>query len=296
MSLMDLGIGLATGLGLGSMFALMAMSFSFVVSASGIFNFALESVVSLGSIFAYILIVDWSIPQLGAAAIIVAAGALVGLVMYLVVGLPFEGRSNDYSGSIAAATIGLALAIDSGANALFGSTPEGVPSYVTENPIVIAGVPVRPQYLVMFLVLIAIVLIGEFIFRRTRAGLVMRAVQHERSGAALLGIPNRRVIAIAFAVSGVLAAGAGFLLASVTEASSTVGTSLLIPGFAAMAIGGFGSFRGAVIGGLVIGVIEGVGPFLVNSNAIDPLVFLVMVILLLWRPNGIVGVRGTRSI
>jgi branched-subunit amino acid ABC-type transport system permease component len=293
---MDLGIGLATAVGLGSTYALMAMSFSLVVSASGIFNFALESVVSLASILAYFLIVDWSIPQIGAAIIVILSGTLAGFVMYLVVGLPFEGRSNDYSGSIAAATIGLALAIDSLANLLFGSTPQGVPSYVSQNPIVIAGVPVQPLYLVMFLVLIVVVIVGEFFFRRTRAGLVMRAVQHDRTGASLLGIANRKVIAFAFALSGLLAAGAGFLLAPVTQASSTVGTSLLIPGFAAMAIGGFGSFQGAAIGGLVIGLIEGVGPFLVNINAIDPLVFLAMVVILLWRPSGLVGVRGSRSI
>jgi branched-chain amino acid transport system permease protein len=296
MSLMDLGIGLATAVGLGSTYALMAMSFSLVVSASGIFNFALESVVSLASILAYFLIVDWSIPQIGAAIIVILSGALAGFVMYLVVGLPFEGRTNDYSGSIAAATIGLALAIDSLANLFFGSTPRGVPSYVSQNPIVIAGVPVQPSYLVMFLVLIVIVIVGEFFFRRTRAGLVMRTVQHDRTGASLLGIANRKVIAFVFALSGLLAAGAGFLLASVTQASSTVGTSLLIPGFAAMAIGGFGSFQGAAIGGLVIGLIEGLGPFLVNINAIDPLVFLAMVVILLWRPSGLVGVRGSRSI
>jgi branched-chain amino acid transport system permease protein len=296
MSLMDLGIGLATAVGLGSTYALMAMSFSLVVSASGIFNFALESVVSMASIFSYFLIADWSVPKLAAAIIVVVSGAFVGFVMYLVVGIPFEGRSNDYSGAIAASTIGLALAIDSLANSLFGSTPQGVPSYASQNPIIIAGVPVQPAYLVMFSVLIAIVIVGEFIFRRTRAGLVMRSVQHDRVGASLLGIANRRVIAYAFALSGLLAAGAGFLLAPVTQASSTVGTSLLIPGFAAMAIGGFGSFQGAAIGGLVIGLIEGVGPFLVNANAIDPLVFFVMVVLLVWRPSGLVGVRGGRSI
>lgn len=293
---MDLGIGLAAALGLGSMFALMAMSFSLVVSASGIFNFALESVVSLGTIFAYVLIIDCSVPQIWSALIIILGGGLAGLLMYVIVGIPFEGRSVDFASAGAVATIGIALAIDNTANAIFGSTPQGVPSFVSYNPIYIAGVPVRPIYLVMFSVLVAIGIIGEWVFKKTRAGLIMRTVQHDRVGSALLGIPNRKVIASVFGISGILAAGAGFLLASITEASSTVGTNLLVPGFAAMAIGGFGSFRGAIMGGLAIGVVEGVGPFLVNANAINPVVFLLMVALLLWRPSGIVGVRGSRAI
>jgi branched-chain amino acid transport system permease protein len=293
---MDLGVGLATAIGLGSAYALMAMSFSLIVSASGIFNFALESVVSLGAIFTYVLLVDCDLPQIGAAVIIIVGGGMVGLVMYGVIGRPFEGRSHDYSGSIAAATIGLALAIDAIANAIFGSTPRAVPSYISQDPIHIGGVPVQRNFLVMFGVLIAIAIIGELVFRKTQAGLIMRAVQHDRDGAALLGIGNRKVIAGAFTISGILAAATGFLLASFTEASSTVGTSLLIPGFAAMAIGGFGSFQGAIFGGVAIGIIEGVGPFLVNGNAIDPLVFAFMVAILIWRPSGIVGVRGGRSI
>src|ERR1700728_1250590 len=101
MSLTDLWIGLATAIGLGSTYALMAVSFSIVLAASGIFNFALESVVTLGAISSYALIVSVGLPSLVAGLVILVGGALAGAVMYLVVGRVFEQRSSDYTGAIA---------------------------------------------------------------------------------------------------------------------------------------------------------------------------------------------------
>jgi branched-subunit amino acid ABC-type transport system permease component len=274
----------------------MAVSFSIVLAASGIFNFALESVVTLGAISAYALIVGVGLPSLVAGLVILVGGALAGTVMYLVVGRVFEQRSSDYTGAIAVATIGLALAIDSGSGLLFGPTSLGVPSFVTSTPIQIGSVTIRPIFLVMFGVLVVVVVAGELVLRLTQAGRIMRANQQDTEGASLLGINTRKVMAWAFVVSGVMAAFAGFLVVPVTYASSSVGMGLLLPSFAAMAMGGFGSFQGAIGGGLLIGVIEGVGPFLVNVDAIDTIIFGLMIAVLVLRPTGIFGARGLRTI
>lgn len=298
MSLTDLGVGIVAGLGLGSMFALMAMSFSLVVSASGIFNFALESVVSIAAISSYLLLDRAGLPLPVAAILVLLVGGTLGIIMYFVVARPFEGRSGaeDYTGSIAVATIGFALAVDSLVGLLFGPNPQAVTSYVTNTPLIIGSVPIRYAYVVMFCTLVLVAGVGEWVFRRTRAGLLMRTVQHDRDGSALLGIDGRRVVRGVFVVSGVIAAVTGFLLAPVTYASSTVGTTLLIPAFAAMAIGGFGSFQGAIAGGLGIGMIEGIGPFLIPVNAIDPVIFATLVAVLLIKPTGLAGLRGRRAV
>jgi branched-subunit amino acid ABC-type transport system permease component len=123
-------------------------------------------------------------------------------------------------------------------------------------------------------------------------GSVLRAVILDPEGAALLGINVARVVAVAFAVAGALAAIAGFLLVPFTSASVFVGDQLALFGFVAMALGGFGSFRGAVIGGVIVGLITGVAPIFINPLLVQPVLLALMIAVLVLRPSGLFGTAG----
>jgi branched-chain amino acid transport system permease protein len=132
----------------------------------------------------------------------------------------------------------------------------------------------------------------EIVMARTTLGLVFRATTIDREGASGVGINCRLVIAGSFVVAGALAGLAGFLLAPVTTASIGVGDNLALLAFVAMAIGGFGSFRGVVVGGLVVGIVQAFVPVYINAIWTRPVLFGAMIALLLVRPSGIFGRRG----
>jgi branched-subunit amino acid ABC-type transport system permease component len=123
-------------------------------------------------------------------------------------------------------------------------------------------------------------------------GYMLRAVLEDPEGAALIGINTPRVIRRVFAVAGVLSGIAGYLIAPITQASPYVADSLGLFAFAAMTIGGFGSFAGSLAGGLIVGLITGVAAGFLDPHWTRPLIFVICLLVLLLRPGGIFGSRG----
>jgi branched-chain amino acid transport system permease protein len=194
------------------------------------------------------------------------------------------------------ASIGASIAIDANAGKAFGASPRTVPSYVSASPLKIAGVPVSPSYLVMFAVVVVVTIGFEFMFRRTGLGRTLRATQADKEGASLLGLNVTGITVGVFAAAGALAALAGFLITPVTDASSTAGSSLVVASFAALAIGGFGSFRGAIAGGLVVGLIVNVLPIYITSDSVTPILLAIIVATLVVRPQGLFGRSAAREL
>jgi branched-chain amino acid transport system permease protein len=295
-NLTTLGVGIAAGIGTGSVYALIAVSFTLIISSTSYFNFALESVVSLGGIMAYLLAADGHVP-LGITAIVVCVGgAGIGAALEFLVHRPFVGRSDNVSLTVLLASIGASIAIDAIAGKAFGASPRTVPSYVSASPLKIAGVPVSPSYLVMFAVVVVVTIGFEFMFRRTGLGRTLRATQADKEGASLLGLNVTGITVGVFAAAGALAALAGFLITPVTDASSTAGSSLVVASFAALAIGGFGSFRGAIAGGLVVGLIVNVLPIYITSDSVTPILLAIIVATLVVRPQGLFGRSAAREL
>lgn len=296
MNLSTLGVGIAAGLGLGSAYALIAASFNLIVASTGFFIFALESVVSLGGILTYVFAVDWNLPMIPTAILVCIAGLVVGVLLDLVAHRPFEGRTANVGLYVLLATVGLSIAIDAGLSLLFGDTPRLVPSYVSASPLVLDGVAINPAYLVMIGAVITITVVSELVFRRTDTGRNLRATQLDSEGVSLLGLNVGRITTGVFAVSGGLAALAGFLLTPVTSAAPTTGAALVIPAFAALAIGGFGSFRGAIGGSLAVGLVVGVVPLYVSSSYVNLILLAAIGLTLLIRPQGLFGTTSAREL
>jgi branched-subunit amino acid ABC-type transport system permease component len=285
-------LGVVTGLALASIYVLIAVSFTLVLAASGVFTFAQGTVVMLGTVLAYIFAVQygWSAPVV--VCVIAAAGVAGGLLTHVIAVLPAIGRSKNFGHTTMLTTIGLGTAANAAVALLFGSDSYRVPSYVSDNPIMLFSVPLRPTYLVMIAIGLAVTAVVDWVIRNTTIGHVFRATLEDPEGAQLLGIDTIKVITSAFALAGAMSAIAGYLIAPVIAASAFTAQELAFFGFAGMAIGGFGSFSGALAGGSIVGLIAGVTPTLANPHLTLPLLWIVCVGVLLVRPGGLFGTAG----
>ena len=296
MNLTVLGVGIASGIGQGSVYALIALSFSLVIASTGFFVFAFESIVSLGGVLTYVMVVDHGVPVILAGVIVSLAGAVMGVLLDFVVHRPFERRTARVEIAVLLASIGMAIAIDATVSRFFGATPRYMPSYISPAPIFLGPVPVQRSYFVMFVSVVIVIIVLEIVFRRTSVGRDLRAIHADREGAALLGQNVLRTATVVFAISGFLAAGAGFLITPITSAAAGAGSSLIVPVFAALAIGGFASFRGSIVGGIVVGMISGVLPIYVAAYLVPVILFAVIVLVLIIRPQGLFSARLARQL
>jgi branched-chain amino acid transport system permease protein len=288
-------IAAVAGLGLGGVYGLVAMGYTLVMAASGVFNFIQGTILMGGALVFYWL---WQLsgwPFLGVMAIVIAGGALLGMFSYLAAVRPVANRQGvtELTEVTLVTTFGLGLALNSIVALKFGYTTYPVQTYVSNNPWFIGGVPIRPIYVVMLGATLALVIAMEVLLRRTKTGLVLRTTVQDSEGARLAGIPVMKVVLWAFAGGGILAAVAGAMIVPVTQASSNIAGDLALYGFAGMAIGGYGSFKGAFVGGLIVGLATTIPAVWINPNFTTTIVYLLMVTILLIRPRGLFGTAGS---
>ena len=289
------GDSVVSGLGVGSTYALIALGYTIILASSGVFNFAQGAVVMAGALVAYGLgtVAGW--PVVASIAVVVGVGCLAGLLTHALSVYPLMRRrgAGNLTGGTFLTTLGLGLAMNAVIALAFGPETFAAKTYVSGRALHVLGVDIQPIYIVMVAVVIVTMLVFELFLRRTGAGVVMRATFADLEGAALAGISVNRVIVRAFAVGCGLAAVAGFLIVPITSASADIANSLSFYGFAAMAIGGYGSFMGAAIGGFIVGLAQQVPVTWLNPSASAVLIYAAMVVILLIRPQGLFGSGGT---
>jgi branched-chain amino acid transport system permease protein len=284
-------LAIVTGIGLGSIYILVALSYTLVLATSGVFNFAQGALVMAGAVGSYVLSYRFGVPGAVALLVLAPAGAVAGYLSERVAVRPFLGSGNLTEEALVS-TLGLGLVLVAVASLGFGVDEHAMPPYVSSGITYVGPVPIRPMFVLMFASAAVITFALDRAIVGTGLGSILRAVISDPEGAALLGIPVGRVVAIAFALAGVLAVAAGFLLVPFTSASVFVGDRLALFGFVAMAIGGFGSFRGAVVGGVVVGLITGVAPVLIDPLLVQPLLLGLLIAVLVIRPGGLFGAAG----
>lgn len=290
-----LGLAVVSGIGLGSIYALVALGYTLILSASGVFNFAQGSAVLAGALVSFGLGTENHVPTLIVVGLVLLTGGAAGLLTHTVAVFPLTFRRSlgNLTYGTFLSTLGLGLVLNTIIALNFGAFTNPVDSYVSTTPIVVFGIHIPPIYLVMFVSTLVIVGLFEFVSRRTRAGLVMKATFGDAEGSALLGISITKVVRRSFIAGCALAALAGFFVAPLTSASATVASQFAFYGFAAMAIGGFGSVIGAVAGGLIVGLIGEVPLLWLPPTTSSILVYGGLVLILLIRPQGLFGSGGT---
>ena len=277
---------LVSGLGLGSMYGLVALGFHVTYAVSGTVNFAQGSVVTLGAVLAYALGVTLGWPMPAAIVLALAGCALFGLVVERALVRPFVARGSD---AWLLATVAGGIVLDNTVLFTFGKEPRSLPSPLAMKPVEILGTGIYPLQLVIPVVGIALAFTIRTVFRRTDLGRVLLAVAQNADAARLMGIDVRRTVACAFALSAVLAGIAGLLIAPLFSVSAELGTLFGLKAFAVAILGGIGSATGVILAGLLYGLVEAGVTATLGSTYTQLVVFSVIILALTLRPDGLLG-------
>ncbi len=284
-----------SGLGIGSVYALVALGFSFILKTTNSFNFAQGSVVSIGGLVSYSVYMVWGLPAAVAVLGVVVVVAVIGGLTERIAVFPLV-RRGDPPLLWLMSTLGVSLIITGVATRIWGSIPLRVDPYIGERVVTVGDVYVASPYIIAFgASVLAAVAIGIF-QNRTRWGRTMRAIADNRDAVRLSGVNVLNYSLASFMIGGALAGFAGFIIAPVTYASASGGFTFTILGFAAMAIGGFTSHWGALIGGWLVGLIQSVGGGFIGLQYQMLLVLGVLLLVLLIKPSGLFSYTRARQV
>jgi len=276
-----------SGLTVGAVYALVALGFTLIYNASDVINFAQGEFVMLGGM-STVFLAAAGVPIPLAALIAVILTAAIGLALHRFAIEPARGAS---AVALIMITIGASIFLRGAAQVIFDKRFHTLPPMFGTEPLRLGGAAVAPQSLVVLAgAAIIVVLLWQFI-DRTLLGKAVIATAANRLAAGLVGIDTRRIVGLSFAASAVIGAVAGILVTPITLTSYDVGTLLALKAFAAAMLGGIGSAFGAVIGGLLLGMLEAFSAGYISSQYKDAVAFLVILAVLLAMPQGLLG-RG----
>lgn len=284
---------LVSGVTNGSIYALIALGFCLIQNATGLVNFAQGDFVMIGAMIVISLTQTMHLPMPAAFLLSVAAVAVVGVALELG---PIRHSKNRDILTLVMITVGASISFRGAGMLTWGKSSHIFPPLGGESPILLWKAAILPQSLwILGLSLLVLGLLYVF-FHRTLLGKAMRAAADNPLGAVLIGISVRKVVALAFGLSGALGAMAGILITPITSMSYDGGLMLGLKGFAAGILGGYGSTLGAVVGGLLLGILESLGAGFISSAYKDAIAFLLLLIILFLKPAGLFGSVRVRRV
>ncbi len=286
---------LISGLGLGSMYGLIALGFHVTYAVSGTVNFAQGSTMMLGAVLMFAFAQTLALPGSLALFLALAACAAYGLIVEALAVRPFVKRGSD---AWLMATVAMGIVLDNLVMFTFGKEPRSLASSLAQSPLEIGGVGLGVYPLQLLIPLVGLCLAGtlHLVSRRTRWGTAMLAVVQNRDAARLMGIPVRRVVAGAYALSAVFAGVAGTLIAPLVTVHADMGTLFGLKAFAVAILGGIASAWGVVLAGLIFGVVETLITATLGSGYTQIISFSLVIVALALFPNGLLGRQQARKV
>jgi branched-chain amino acid transport system permease protein len=281
------------GVSVGAIFALVAVGYNITFTTAGVFNFAQASFMMVGTFTAYEGYVAWHLPVLIVLLLGGLVGALVAVVEERIAIRPLVGKSSH--GELVT-TVGVAVTIEGIADAIWGTTPRSVTVLGLDRSTTVLGGRVVVGGLVLLGAAVGITLIIQIWARITRSGLASLACAENRTAAMLCGINVPRQVLASFALAGALAGGIGIVVASQTYAVTNLGDTLALSGFVAFAVGGSGNQFGALLGGMIAGLVAESSAFVFGSVYSNLSLFAVLLIVMWVRPTGLLGERRLRAV
>jgi branched-chain amino acid transport system permease protein len=273
-----------SGLALGAVYALVAIGYNIVFLSSHTFNFAQAQLMMVGTFVVYTGLVTLRLPVL-----VVAVLAIVTVMLLAGLEERFAVRPVPDHETQLVTTLGAATLLNGATQLIWGGQPLTVPFAGPSEIVTLFGGRVYPVELVLLVVAVLLVVGLTQLSRRTMLGLALMAMSEDREAALLRGIDVRRLAFWAFAASGALAGGLALVVGPKTYAVATLGAALALKGFVALAIGGFGSLPGALVGGLAVGLVESLAARWLGAEYSNLSVFAVLLVILLVRPAGLFG-------
>ena len=284
---------LVNGISLGSIYALIALGYTMVYGVLRLINFAHGDVYMLGAYVGYYLSrkLKGDEPSL-ANALLVMLGAMLACAIIGIVIERFAYRPVRRAArlTLLITAIGVSLFIENAAQLVFGPDPKFFPSLAPRADFMVGGVRLTSEQLTVIAVSFLLMLLLRFFILKTRTGKAMRAVSFNLDTAKLMGISTDRIIGITFALGSALAAAAGVLIGiQIPKIDPLMGINYGLKAFVAAVLGGIGNIPGAVLGGLLIGASEVMVVGYLSSTFRDAIAFGILILVLLLRPQGILG-------
>jgi len=277
---------LVGGLKLGVVYALVAMGFSLIYSASGLMTFVQGDFFMLGAFIAFTLYVILGLPFLLAAALTLGVMFVVGLLTHRALIGPLLRRGSGAI-HIVLATIGLAYFLQNFAMLAWGTEVYNFPSVFGDEARKIAGVNIVPEKLWVVAIAVVCMLILHLFMTRTKMGTAMRAASQNRVAAGVLGINVPLTEGLTWAIAAMIAAVGGILLAPIYGVYAMMGVRISLKGFAAAVVGGYGNMYGAMLGGILFGLLETFSSTYISSEFKDITTFAALLIVLFYVPTGV---------
>jgi branched-chain amino acid transport system permease protein len=292
---------LINGLSLGAIYALIALGYTMVYGVLRLINFAHGDVYMLGAFAGYFLAnglqLDTNPSILGAVVVTTGAMAICAAIGILIERLAYRPVRHHSRLTSLITAIGVSLFLEYGGQVVFGATPRFFPQMVRSEVYSLGGVQITNQNLLIIVVALLMMFGLRFIVQRTRIGKAMRATSYNLSVARLMGINTDFVIAFTFALGSALAAAAGVLVAlAIPRIDPLMGLMTGLKAFVAAVLGGIGSIPGAMLGGLLIGLMETGLSATAYSTYRDAVAFAVLILILLVRPTGILGTSSPEKV
>ena len=298
------------GVSVGSLYALVALGYTMVYGVLRFINFAHGDVFMLGAWVSWLLAskLAWANPESTPpwfAPIVLLFGAMLvcGTLGFLVERFAYRPLRKSPRLNVLITAIGISLLIQNAGqlNAFFGTDPQKMPQLLPDVTLfTIAGVSFELIDAILIGTAVALMMSLQWLVYGTKLGLGMRAVSHDPQTAALMGVPVDRVISLTFVIGSALAAGAGLLFAleyrNLQQPAASTWVLFGLKAFVAAVVGGIGNMKGAMVGGLVIGLLEWFCAAYVSPQFREVYVFVLLILVLLIRPSGIFGKTVTEKV
>ena len=274
------------GLNIGSIYALIALGYTMVYGIAKLINFAHGDVIMVGAYISFISM-KFGLPWWLAVIISIVACAVLGVVMEKVAYKPLRNASRI---SLLITAIGISYLLQNLFQLIFGANPQPYHAFITLPALNLGGISIQANYYITFSVSVLLMILLTLFVNKTTMGKAMRAVSEDEGAAKLMGINVDTTISLTFAIGCALAAIAGILYANCYPMiNPTLGSLPGIKAFIAAVLGGIGSIPGAVIGAVILGMVEAMTKAYISSQLTDTIVFAILILMLVFKPAGILG-------
>ena len=280
---------LINGISIGSVYAIIALGYTMVYGIAKMLNFAHGDVIMVGAYMSYSVTSYLGLPTAVGIAVAVVVCTLLGV---LIEGLAYKPLRGVPSLAVLITAIGVSYFLQNAAQLVWGSAPKNFKSIVTMKPMVLfdGQLTITGEVIYTIAASVLIMVALTLFINKSRMGKAMRAVSEDRDAAQLMGINVNQTISTTFAIGSALAAVAGVLLCStVPTLMPTTGSRPGIRAFTAAVLGGSGAIPGAMLGGILLGIIETFSKAYLSTQFSDAIVFLVLIVILLVKPAGLLG-------
>ncbi|MBS8259565.1 branched-chain amino acid ABC transporter permease [Roseibium polysiphoniae] len=284
---------LVTGIGLGSMYGLIALGFQITYSVSQTVNFAQGSVVMLGAVLGYVFIERLGLNWLIAYPLAILCCGGFGMIVEVLLVRPFVARNSE---AWLMATVAGGIFLDNAVLFTFGNEPRTLASTLTQSTWQFAGTGIYPQQILVPIAAVGVALALHFLFRKTLQGRALLAVVQNVQAARLMGINTTAMVSGSFALSAMLAGGAGLLIAPLLSVHSDMGTLFGLKAFAVAILGGMTSASGVMLAGFIFGLVEALVTSYLGSSSTYIVVFALVILALTWKPDGLFGRPAVKKV